>query len=89
MIIEGIIRLVMLPFRAALALLPSWDPPNVSGMVSVVEPVWQFAGYVNNFVPAAEAVTLLGILMTAFAAINVIRGVIWVLTKVHILGGSS
>ncbi len=89
MIIEGIVRVVMWPFRAALELLPVISPPDVSGMVASTSGIWQYAGYVNNFVPASEAVTLLGILMTAFVAITAVRAVLWVLTKAHILGGSS
>lgn len=87
MIVEAVITLVLLPFRAALALLPVIEPPDVDGLVATAAPVWQLGGWVNNFVPLAEAVTLLGVMLTAFVAITTVRAVLWVLTKAHILGG--
>lgn len=81
--------LIMLPFRAVLALLPDIAPPDVAGLVAAMAPVWQFGGWANNFVPLQEAVTLLGVMMTAFVAISAVRATLWVLTKLHILGGSS
>ncbi len=89
MITKAIVALVVAPFRAALSLLPTIDPPDVSGLISAMAPVFQLGGWVNNFVPLSEAVTLLGVMMTAFAAITVVRATLWVLTKAHILGGSS
>jgi hypothetical protein len=89
MITKLLLTIILAPFRAALALLPAIDPPDVAGLVSAMAPVFQLGGWANNFVPLSEAVTLLGVMMTAFAAITVVRATLWVLTKAHILGGSS
>jgi hypothetical protein len=89
MITKLLLSIILLPFRAALELLPAIDPPDVSGLVASMAPVFQLGGWANNFVPLSEAVTLLGVMMTAFAAITVVRATLWVLTKAHILGGSS
>ncbi len=89
MITTAIVTLILAPFRAALALLPTIEPPDVSGLVAAMAPVFQLGGWANNFVPLSEAVTLLGVMMTAFAALTVVRATLWVLTKAHILGGSS
>jgi hypothetical protein len=87
MITKAILALIVIPFKAALSLLPTVSAPDVSGMVSAMAPVWQFAGWVNNYLPLAEAAVVLGILLTAFQAIVVVRAVLWVLAKLHILGG--
>ncbi len=89
MITQAILTLVMLPFRAALELLPVVDPPDVDGLVGGAAPLWQFGGWVNNFVPLSEAMTLVAVLLVAFVAVTALRAVLYVLTKVHILGGSS
>ncbi len=89
MITEALLGLIMFPFRAALALLPVVDPPDIDGLVSGAAPLWQFGGWLNNFVPLAECVSLLGVLLVAFAAVTAVRAVLYVLTKAHILGGAS
>lgn len=89
MIIEAIIRAFSAALRALLSLLPEFDPPDVSSMVAEMSAIWQWGGYVDNFVPLSEAVSLLGIMLTAFAAITIVRAVLWVATKAHVLGGSS
>lgn len=88
MIIKALISLFMVPFKAALSLMPTIEPPDVSALVVDIAPVWQYAGWANNYVPMAEAAQLFGVLLTAFAAVMVVRGVLWVLTKAHVLGGT-
>ncbi len=89
MITKLLISIIVAPFRAALSLLPVIEPPDVAGLVSAMSPAFQLGGWANNFVPLSEAVTLLGVMMTAFAALTIVRATLWVLTKAHILGGSS
>lgn len=88
LIIKALIALFMIPFKAALSLMPTIDPPDVSALVGEIAPVWQYAGWINNYLPLAEAAQLFGVLLTAFAAVMLVRGVLWVLTKAHVLGGS-
>lgn len=89
MITKAILTLVLLPFKAALELFPSIDPPDLDGLVASMGPIWQYGGWANNFVPLAESAVLLGLLLTAFGVVFVVRGVLWVLTKAHILGAGD
>ncbi len=87
MITKALIAIITAPFKAALSLLPEISPPDVDGLVGSMAPVWQFFGWADNFLPLSDAVVIFGLLVVAFNAVFAIRGVLWVLTKAHILGG--
>ncbi len=89
MIVEAIVRIVMLPFWAALAVLPEIAPLDLLGLVDTAAPIWQFGGWVNNWVPLSETATLLGVFLAAYLAITVVRAILWVLVQLHILGGAA
>jgi hypothetical protein len=89
MITKAILALIIAPFRAALSLLPELEPPDLDGLIADMAPIWQFAGWVNNFVPLQEATTILGILLTVFPLVMLVRGTLWVLNKLHITGGAE
>jgi hypothetical protein len=72
-------------------LLPSWSPPDISGTLATalgsIGDVGEFVGGLNWYFPVRETVEAVVILFAAWTAGLLYRGVVWVLTKAHILGG--
>jgi fermentation-respiration switch protein FrsA (DUF1100 family) len=68
-------------------LLPSMNPPDISSHLSALGPVLTWFGWANQYVPLDQVVIVLGIALGAWVTLNVFNGVVWVLTKAHILGG--
>ena len=72
-------------------LLPSWSPPDVSGslapVVSAMADVGSWVAGANYYFPVAESGLALALLVLVWPAGLLYRGVVWTLTKVHVLGG--
>lgn len=80
-------------FRAAvewvLGLFPAWSPPDISGYVSAAGPVFDALGWANHYLPIDLAFVLVPVGAGLYVSIVVFRFSVWVLTKAHVLGGSS
>lgn len=72
-----------------LDLLPSMDPPDFTAGLSSLSSVFSYLGWANQYTPVAEALVLLEALIAVFLGLYLFRAVVWVLTKAHVLGGSS
>jgi hypothetical protein len=76
-------------------LLPTIAAPDFAGMIQSTktapgEVFWAFAyvRYANYYVPASDAVLIIGIRAAVFAAMQVVDLTSWVLSKTHVAGGS-
>ena len=63
-----------------------------SNLGATVGPLHGIAGgiqFFNHFFPLGTALTILALQLTLWAAFVIYKAVVWLLTKFHILGGSS
>jgi hypothetical protein len=76
---------------ALLDLIPSFGLPDAAVATAAVSDarVWEYVGWANHYVPVDLAAALLAVRVTLWAALHGLDAVVWVLTKLHILGGSS
>jgi hypothetical protein len=88
MIVDALLSAFEAVVGALTALLPEVDPPDLSGMVAGLDPVWGAAGWLNKYVPLDHAAIALGVLVTLWVVLYGIRVAAWLLTKAHVLGGS-
>lgn len=70
-------------------LLPDWTPPEVSDSAGAAAPVFQFVAWTNQYLPLDIALGVLGVLLVIWVSMFVYRVTVYVLSKLHILGGSS
>lgn len=88
MILDAIFAIFETVANAVLALIPDIPAPDLSGWADVIAPVWAHAAWLNKYVPLDQAVIMLGVLVVAWIVLYGIRFTVWVLTKLHALGGS-
>lgn len=90
MIVEAIIGVLIRLID--LAPLPSWSSLDINGAVDVVllkvAPYLGLVGWIDNYFPLHEAFTLAALLLGLWVAAHIYQGVIWFLSKMHILGAS-
>lgn len=68
-------------------LAPDIAAPDISGMVGGLSTFWEYFGWANNFVPLDQLVVIIGLVVTFYVALLVVRLSIWLLVKAHVLGG--
>lgn len=73
-------------------LLPSWSPVDFVGMTSTVlggipSGVTTWLRWTNYYLPASEAAIAVGVLLTLYVALHSYNAIVYVLVKLHILGG--
>lgn len=72
-----------------LDLAPNITIPDVSSWVASFAVIWERLAWANNFVPVTQLVICIGLVVTFYVVLGSIRFVVWVLSKVHVLGGGS
>lgn len=72
-----------------LDLFPLPSPPDLMGYAATMAPIFGFIGWANQYFPLDIAAGLAAMFLTLWAAFYLGRFVLWGLTKLHILGGSS
>lgn len=87
MIVEAIWDLLRSAVETVIGWLPDIAPPDLSGMVDAVAPLWGYFGWANKYVPLVEVAAMLALLVAAYAVMFTFKLTVWVLTKAHILGG--
>lgn len=71
-------------------LLPVWTPIEFPTGVSSEDMPWtSWAWLINHFFPLDTALTLAALLLTMWLAAHIYGAIVWALTKLHVLGGSS
>lgn len=89
MITDALFGIFTAIVEALLGLLPDIDPPDLTGMVEALEPMWEYLGWMNKYIPIVEIGGMIVVLVTVQVAMFFVNMTIWVLTKAHILGGGS
>jgi hypothetical protein len=73
--------------------LPSWSSLDlatpIASIFATIAPLSHWFGWLDNYVPLHEAVEMLGVLIAMYAAAQLYSAAIWLLSKLHILGGGS
>lgn len=74
-------------------LLPNWTPPDLQGPVATLIAKSRQVGFpkllagANHYLPIRESMLAFVALGAIYLSAITYHGVVWVLTKVHILGG--
>lgn len=90
MILLALFSLFLFVVEALFSLLPtSPEAPEIGAMVASLDTIWTGFAWANHYLPVDTLVSLLGILVTSWAVMHAVQLVLWVLTKLHVLGGSS
>jgi hypothetical protein len=74
---------------ALMSHLPSMPDLSSYGSTTGIGPIVHLFGYLDWYVPVVPAIALLGVLLASWVGVQVLRATEWVLTKIHLLGGSS
>jgi hypothetical protein len=94
LLLELIVGIISLP----MSVLPTWDPlPGIGDTVASISGcgtsglcgVKNLFGFLDGYVPLHEAFAVAAAILTAWGALLLYKGIVWVLTKTHILGGSD
>lgn len=92
MILSALLTILETILGALFLLLPDWTPFDITGATEGWEsysPTFGVLAWTNQYVPISEGFALGGLVLTVFAAAFAYRSVVWLLTKLHVLGGSS
>lgn len=89
MITEAVLRFLGTIVMGVLSVLPDPVPPGLVGMVSAISPLWEGLGWLNHYLPLGDAVLWLGVFLVVHLVIYGMDVGVWILTKAHVLGGSS
>lgn len=89
-ILKALFSLFLTVVEFLFGLLPAGPAaPDLEDAVDALDPLWNGFGWLNQYVPVDVALALLGVLLGSWAVMHAVNLTIWVLTKLHILGGSS
>lgn len=91
MILERLFAAFVGVVSGILDLLPSFGLPPASSVNGVIgdSRVWQWLAWANHFLPISFATVLLSARLGLWAGLHLVDAVLWLATKVHVLGGSS
>lgn len=91
MIVEAIVRFFVNMASWVIDLFPNLTAPSMTGFADSVTDVriWQWAAWANHYLPLDVAVVLLGVRLAWWGALQVFEAVVWLGSKMHILGGGS
>lgn len=88
MIVEALISLARGIVSTVLSWLPDIDPPNMSGAVAALTPMWSYLGWANKYVPLVEVAAMFTLLATVQMVLYLIQFGQWIASKIRLLGGS-
>ena len=88
-VVQGLLDLIVGALTGLLELLPDPVPPDISGALAAMAPVFGLAGWANKYVPLVEAGGMLVILGTVQIGMQVFAFASWAASKLHVTGGSS
>jgi hypothetical protein len=89
MIVDAIVGLGVGLLTGLLALLPDVEPPDLSGAVAAIDGIAAYTGWLNKYFPVAEAITILGIVVTVYTGMYVVKFLLWVWSKIPVIGGGE
>jgi hypothetical protein len=76
------------------SLLPTWTPVDLTGyenagLFTSYHSVYEGMQFFNHFIPMDTVLTIFSLSLTIMVALMGYRITVWILTKLHVLGGSS
>jgi hypothetical protein len=88
-IIQWLVTILAAPLVAMLNLLPAWTPVDLDAIVNAIESVnlGSWFRWMNYYLPVGPGLVALGVVVAWSATTYVDNWGVWVLTKLHILGG--
>lgn len=86
LIISGVIMALGF-LTVQLGIMPNPDPPDLTGMVDTIAPVFAHVAWANKYFPLDQAAIILGVLVVAWVPLYGIRVTIWMLVKTGVLKG--
>lgn len=91
MVMLLIIAAVTAAVLVVLALLPAWTPINLTGPINDLAGTTLFSGlgWLNSYFPVDTLLQILGLQLSIWAAVYVVRFVIWLLQLFRIAGGGT
>lgn len=87
MIVDAILEWINDVVEWLLGLLPDWAPPDITGGLSSLGPLWGYLSWANKYVPLVEIAAICATLLTYFIGLYLFRFTVWLLERLHILGG--
>lgn len=90
MIVDAFFSFVAKVVMWPLTLLPEWSPVDLSGPIAAVQglALGEWIGWVNNYLPVTHGLTAIGVILVVTNATFIANWVLWLGTKLHLLGGS-
>lgn len=94
MIFVWLWTVVTTPIDWLLGLMPEWSPVDFSGFVDEMTAtnaaggtVFALFRWANTYLPVAECLAILALVVTVWAGSHIVGFVSWLLSKLHITGG--
>jgi hypothetical protein len=72
--------------QAVLDLLPTWSVPDVSGLLAGTQPVFEWIGWANYYVPIDAALVYIGVRYGLYLAFHTFYSIVWALQRARALG---
>lgn len=90
MVVLGVLTLIQGLIIDVLGILPYFTPPDlVAAATSLMgSSAWSYVGWLNAYLPISEVAFTVTAIAGVFGTIWVVKLVIWLLSKFHLLGGS-
>lgn len=89
MIVDAIISIAMTVVDTFLSWLPNISPPDLTGPVEAMAPLFAYAGWANKYVPLVEAGALVLLVAGVYLTLWLIKLSVWIYSKLPIIGGGS
>jgi|TARA_R110000744_G_scaffold131873_2_gene240046 hypothetical protein len=94
MIVEAILSFLTAAVNFVLALLPTWDPLDLSGLWATLDSgpgqtLFGFFAWANYYLPFTEALSIATLSLSIWVGVHLVRFIIWLLQLFHIAGGNS
>jgi hypothetical protein len=93
MIFSWLFNQVLSAITSLLSVFPTWTPFDlhtlITDPINGTNNVFQYLRWANYFIPLTDLVTCLSVLLTFYAAHVTYKSGVWLLEKVHVLGGSE
>jgi hypothetical protein len=91
MVVTAIFKLISLIIGGLASFMPSWDPVDFVGITDELTakagPLFGFLRWLDWYLPVTEFIQIAGVVLGLYAAAVVYKAVMWLLTKLHVLGG--
>jgi hypothetical protein len=90
-IVLGVLKLIEAVVGGLLGFIPTPSMPDLSAAVSSItgSTVFSHIAWMNGYVPLDAVLTTAGAVLTVWGVAWLFRASMWILEKVHLVGGSD